>query len=105
MTDERAAPTGPATPEEAAGLRHISSCRTLALIAIGVSVPSLFLAYVHPPMAAYVIAPLALVACFGALVRHMRCRCPRCRELFNMSKDRGHVWASACSHCGLPLKA
>jgi hypothetical protein len=103
--DESPAHIAPATPEELDGLRYIRSCERLAWITLAVTLPGLFLGYFLPPAAVYVIAPLALVAVFVALGRHMRCRCPRCGELFNMTKVRGHVWASECAHCGLPLKA
>ena len=76
----------------------------MACITLAVTLQSLFLAHFLPPAAVYVIAPLALFAVFVALGRHMRCRCPRCGDLFNITKVRGHVWASECAHCGLPLR-
>jgi cytochrome c biogenesis factor len=99
----------PATPEELAGLRHIQSCRKRALITLWVTIPPLFLAYVFvnelPTAAVLIMVAVALVACGTVIVQHLQCRCPRCGAAFNMTKNGRHVWASACAHCGLLLKA
>jgi hypothetical protein len=96
---------GPATPAELAGLHRIQSRRKLAWILLPATIPILYLASLVSAAAVPFICILALLAFGAAIVRHFLCRCPRCGELFNVTKVRGHIWASECAHCALPLRA
>jgi hypothetical protein len=92
----------PATPEEIAGLGRIQTCRKLLWLMVLALAPTFYFAS-RGPDAVVIVASLLIVGAFGGvLLTHYLSRCPRCRELFNVTRTR-HVWASECVHCGLSL--
>ena len=96
----------PASPEEVAGLERIRSRRRLMWITTAATPLILGLGLLAPDAVAVPIDLIVVSAVFAAAFAHYRCRCPRCGELFNVSRGRKrHATVSECGHCGLPLRA